>query len=375
MKIKINQKKLKEGINLTEKISIKSSSLPILKNILIKAQKNYINLIATDLEIGIKWWALAEVEKEGETVIPSGVLSSFIGFLPEKQVEISSSKNDLLVNCDTFKTQIKGLGSDEFPIVPEVAEKTTAFINSESLCKGLSQINDIPSFSTNRPEISGVLFSFKKDKMKMVATDSYRLGEKTVNLEKNIKEDFSFILPQKAAKEVVNVFSEKEGEIKIVSGANQVLFEILMSGKNPHPEIQLISRLIDGEYPNYEEIIPSKSETKIIVDRAELINQIKASSVFGGKINEVKLKINPEKKGIGVFSESVETGEFNSFVSAQIKGKKEEISFNHRFLLDGLSNIKTAEVSFEVSSSSSPGVIRPVGGSDFFYIVMPVKAD
>ena len=374
MKIKINQKKIKEGVNLTERISIKSSSLPILKNIMIKVQKNYINLIATDLEVGVKWWALAETEKEGEIVIPSGILSSFIGFLPEKQVVLSSSKNNLLVDCDNFKTQIKGLSPEEFPIIPEVTEKASVLIDSSLLCKGLSQISDIPSFSTSRPEISGIFFSFEKDKLKMVATDSYRLGEKTINLDTSVKEKFSFILPQKAAKEVVNIFNEKEGELKIVFGVNQVLFETAMPGKKSHPQIQLVSRLIDGDYPNYEEIIPSKSETKVIVDRNELVNQIKASSVFGGKVNEVKIKINPEKKGLEIFSESVETGEFHSFVPAQIKGKKEEISFNHRFLLEGLSSIKSSEVSFEINSSASPGVIKPVSGSDFLYIVMPIKA-
>jgi DNA polymerase III subunit beta len=374
MKIKINQKKLKEGINIIERISIKSSSLPILKNILIKAEKNYAVLMATDLEVGIKWWVLADVEKEGEVVIPSGVLSGFVGFLPEKQTTLSSSQNNLSVDCDNFKTQIKGLKPEEFPIIPEVLEKKSFTVESEVLCKGLAQIVDIPSFSTNRPEISGIFFSVSLNKMKMVATDSYRLGEKTINLEKPVKEDFSFVLPQKAAKEIVNIFSEKEGLIKVVSGANQVLFEKQMEGKINHPEIQLTSRIIDGEYPNYEEIIPTKSETKVVVNRNEFLNQIKASSVFGGRINEIKIKVNPEKKRIELFSESIETGEFNSFVSAQIKGKKEEISFNHRFLMEGILNIKSNEISFETSGSSSPGVLKPTNSSDFLYIVMPIKA-
>ncbi len=375
MKTKINQNKLKEGINVVERISIKSSSLPVLKNILIKVQKNYINLIATDLEIGIKWWSLTKTEKEGEVIIPSGIFSSFIGFLPDKQITLSSSKNNLSVDCGDFKTQIKGFNSEDFPIIPDVSEKVSVLIDNNLFCKSLSQVVDIPSFSTNRPEISGIFFSVKKDKMKMVATDSYRLGEKIINLEKTSKQDFSFILPQKTAKEIINIFNEKEGEIKIVFGVNQVLFEIEMPGKIKHPQIQLISRVIDGEYPNYEEIIPQKSEIKTIINRSEFINQIKAASVFGGKVNEIKIKINTEKKGIDLLSESVETGEFKSFLPAEVKGKKAEISFNHRFLTEGLVNIKSSQVSFEMSNSSSPGVLRPINDASFLYIVMPIKSN
>ncbi len=375
MKIKINQNKLKEGVNVVERISSKSSSLPVLKNILIRAYKNYINLIATDLEIGIKWWSLAQTEKEGEVVIPSGILSSFINFLPNEKVSMSLSKNDLLVDCSDFKTQIKGFTTDEFPIIPEVSEKSSLLINSQDLCKGLSQVSDIPSFSTARPEISGVFFEAKKDKLKVVATDSYRLGEKIINLDNKVKEDLSFILPQKAAKEIVGILGEKEGVVKLVFSPSQVLFEMKEDSKSTQPQIQIVSRVIDGEYPNYEEIIPKKSGTSIILNRAEFLNQIKASSVFGGKVNELKVKVNPTKKGLELFSESVETGEFNSFIPAEIKGKKEEISFNYRFLVDGLSIIKSPEVIFEVNGSSSPGVLRPAKETDFLYIVMPIKSN
>ncbi len=375
MKIKINQNKLKEGVNIVERISNKSSSLSVLKNILIKVKKNYLNLVATDLEVGVKWWALTKTEKEGEIIIPSNIFSSFISFLPDKEVDISSSKDNLLINCDNFKTQIRGFDSEDFPIIPEVPEKRSVLIDSGVFCQSLIQIVDIPSFSTNRPEISGVFFSVKKNEMKIVATDSYRLGEKIIKLNSSSEEEFSFILPQKAAKEIIGIFSEKEGEIKLVFGVNQVLFEIPMPGKISHPQIQLFSRLVDGDYPNYEEIIPQKNETKTIINRVDFLNQIKASSIFGGKTNEVKLKINPEKKGIEIFSESSETGEFKSFISAQMKGKKEEVSFNHKFLKEGLLSIKSPEVSFEINDSSSPGVLRPVGDSNFLYLVMPIKGN
>jgi DNA polymerase III subunit beta len=376
MKIKINQNRLKKGINLVERISSRSTSLPILKNILIKIKKNFINLSTTDLEIGIKWWSLAKTENEGDVVIPSNIISGLINFLPEKQIELSSdNNNNLLIECDNFKTQIKGFNPDDFPIIPEVLEKEKIILNSDILCKSLSQIVDIPSFSATRPEISGIFFSFEKNELKIVATDSYRLGEKIVKLNKTLKNNISFILPQKAIKEIINIFSDRNKDINIIFSSNQILFEIIME-ETSHPEIQFISRLIDGEYPNYKEIIPQKSSTQIILNKSEFLNQIKASSLFSGKINEVKLKINPEKNGLEISSKSIESGEFKSFISGKIKGKKEEVSFNYRFLMDGLLNIQNQEIIFETSGASSPGVLKPNKDlRDFIYIVMPIKSN
>ncbi len=374
MKIKINQLKFKEGVGITERISSRSSSLPILKNIIIRAQKNIINISSTDLETGIQWWAIAKTEKEGEVVVPANILSGFINFLPDKNIELTTIKNDLIIECGSYKTQIKGFNSDDFPIIPEVAEKNSILINAKDLCKGLSQISDIPSFSTTRPEISGIFFNFKKDRLKLVATDSYRLGEKSLLLNKVIENDFSFILPQKAVKEIIGIFGEKDGDINIVLGASQVLFELTMK-EIIHPQIKFTSRIIEGEYPNYEEIIPAKNSIQAILNRNDLLNQIKAAGLFSGKVSEVVLRIDPDKKEVAVLSQSPESGEYSSTLTGKITGKKESVSFNHRFLTDGLGNIKSSEIVFETNSGSEPGVFKPVGESDFLYIVMPIRAN
>ncbi len=374
MKIKINQIKLKEGVGIAERVSSKSSSLPILKNIIIRAQKNIINICSTDLETGIQWWGVAKTEKEGEVVVPANILSSFINFLPDKNIELTTSKNDLVIECGNYKTQIKGFNSDDFPIIPEVAEKNSVSINAKDLCKSLSQISDIPNFSTTRPEISGIFFNFKKDKLKLVATDSYRLGEKSLPLDRSIKDDFSFILPQKAVKEIIGIFGERDGDVNIILGPNQVLFESTMK-EISHPQIKFTSRVVEGDYPNYEEIIPTKNSVQVVLNRSDLLNQIKAAGLFSGKVSEVVLKINPEKKEVEILSQSPEFGEYSSTLAGKITGKKESVSFNHRFLIDGLSNIKSSEIVFETNSSGEPGVFKPVGESDFLYIVMPIKAN
>ncbi len=184
------------------------------------------------------------------------------------------------------------------------------------------------------------------------------------------------IIPQKTVREVINIFGEKEGDLRIYLTANQILFELLME-ETEHPQINLFSRLIEGEYPNYQEIIPKEFDTQIILQKEEFFNKLKAASLFSGKVNEVHLKIDPKKEDIEITSQNPETGEFNTVLGAKIKGKEINVSFDCRFLMDGLVNIKSAEVFFGLNSDAKeeigPGVIRPVGDQSYIYVVMPIK--
>ena len=376
MKLIILQDKLKEGLNIVGRISSKNISLPILKNILLKAHKNFLELVATDLEIGIKYWALVKTEQEGEVTVPASILTNFINYLPQKPVTITTHNNILSLECGHYTTQIKGQGPEDFPIVPETPEGESVVLNSVLLCRGLAQVVEIPISSTARPEISGIYFVFNNNSLKMVATDSFRLGEKTIYFEKPIvlENEYTFILPQKTAKEITNIFGEKEGELKIIFGPNQILFECLMD-ETKHPQIHLGSRLIEGGYPNYQEIIPQKYKTQLVLDKNEFLNQIKAASLFSGKTNEIKFKVDPKKETVEVFSQNSDYGEYRSFLTAKIKGKEGEIAFNYRFLSDGLANIKSSEIIFELDleKEEAPGVLKPVGDPSYIYVVMPIR--
>ncbi len=375
MKLLILQEKLKEGLNIIERISSKSLTLPILNNVLMSSEKNFLNLATTDLEIGINWWTLTKTEKDGKITIPSHLLSSFINLLPNKKINLEVQNSALLIECENYKTQIKGVSADEFPIIPKITEGEFISIETFSLCQALNQVADIAIPSTTRPEISGIFSLFQKDLITLAATDSFRLGEKKIFLKNksSLKKDYSLILPQKTAKELVNIFGEKQGELKIYFSPNQIMFEYPLP-ETTHPQIQLVSRLIEGEYPNYQEIIPKKSTTQLTLEKNEFLNQIKSASLFSGKINEVKIKANPKEKKIEIFSRSSEIGEYQSSIPGKIKGEPVEISFNHRFLLDGLSNIKSSEIIFELSGDSGPGVLKPVGDDSYIYVVMPIKA-
>ena len=376
MKLIILQEKLKEGIGIIERISIKSLSLPILNNLLLEAKENFISLTTTNLELAIKWWALAKIEKEGIITIPTRIFSSFINSLPNKPIILESKNLELSVECENYQTTLKGLNYEDFPIIPQINKEESILINSRSFCQGLTQVVDIATSTTTKPEISGIYLVFQKGLIKMVATDSFRLGEKTLSLKNpsSLLKEYALILPQKTTKEIINIFSEKEGDLSISFSPNQILFESQMP-ETPHPQIQVTSRLIEGEYPNYEEILPKKHETQIIVSKNEFLNQIKSASLFSGKINEVKLKINPKTEKIEVFSQSSELGEYYSYLSGRIEGKELEISFNHRFLIDGLLNIKNSEVILGLTGVEGPGVLKPSGDESYIYVIMPIKAN
>jgi DNA polymerase-3 subunit beta len=376
MKLQILQENLKKGLSVIERISSKSLSLPILNNILLSAQKNFLNLAATDLEIGINWWALTKTEKEGKITVPARLFSGFINLLPNKKINIKTEGDNLVVEYDNYKTQIKGINADEFPIIPQISDAESILINSQIFCQSLTQVCDIPVLSTTRPEISGAFLEFSNDLIIIVATDSFRLAEKKISLKtkSGIKKDHRLIIPQRAVKEIINIFGDRSTDLKIYFSSNQVMFEVLME-ETKHPQIQLISRLIEGEYPNYQEIIPSKFSTQIIIDKNEFLNQIKTASLFSGKTNEIKIKTNLSKKEVEIFSQSQDVGTHRSSLSAKIKGDDMDVAFNYKFLSDGLANIKSSEAILELNGDSGPGLIKPVGDDTYLYVVMPIKAN
>ena len=222
MKFLILQEKLKEGLHIVERTASKSLTLPILNNILLSEEKNFLNISSTDLEVGIRWWTLIKGEQEGKATVPSRLFSQFIDLLPNKKISIETKGDVLLIECENYKTQIKGTPADEFPIIPNVPKDEFALIDAIPFCQGLSQVVDVPAHSTTRPEISGVYFLFQKNLLTLASTDSFRLAEKQIPLKDatTLEKEYSFILPQKTTKEIITIFGEKGGKIKMYFSPN-----------------------------------------------------------------------------------------------------------------------------------------------------------
>jgi len=374
MKFTTLKENLKEGINYVERVIGKNLTLPILNNILIETEDNFIKLSATDLEVGVVYWLLAKVEEGGGIAVPAKLLSSFVNSLPSEKIIIKKKDLSLDIDCKNYKTTLKGFSQEEFPIIPQIKEGDQIEIDSKGIYDGLSQIVSIPIVSQTRPEISGIYMSFTKKEIKMVATDSFRLAEKIIKINSPLEREYSFILPQKAGYELLQILSDKNKKLKIYFSPDQIMFEILMEDQK-HPQVRFVSRLIEGEYPNYQEIIPQKTDTQVLLQKEELLNQIKVASLFSGKVNDIKIKADPEEEEMEIFSQNPDIGENKSSIAGKTKGEKQEISFNYKYLLDGLVNIKSSEIVFELNGEDGPGVLRPVGDSSYLYVVMPIKAN
>jgi len=377
MKLTILKENLNNGLRIVEKACGKNLTLPILNNVLISSEKNHLTLITTDLELGIKYRALAKTEKEGQITVPTKIFSNFINFLPEDKINLEVKNQVLFITCKNYKTQLKGQAAEEFPIIPKLEDKYSLEVNSSLFCEGLSQVVDFSVVNQARPELSGVYLNFQKDKLQLTATDGFRLAEKTLYFEKKNNQEVSFILPQKTAREIINIFSERTGKIKIYFSPNQVLFEYLEE-ETSFSQIKITSRLIEGEYPDYQSIIPKKYKIQAVFSKSELLNQIKAASVFSGKSNEIKIKIDPKLEGMEMISQNPEYGENKSFLSGKLNHKEKpqnmEVSFNYRFLMDGLLNIPSPKVLFELNGEEGPAAFKPEGDSNYIYVVMPIKS-
>jgi len=380
MNFTIQTKELKKGLGIAERITGKNMTLPILDNVLIETDGSYLKMSATDLELGVQWWGVCNTEKEGKIAVPARLLNQVIGSISAlgESVSIKEKNLSLVVESEKkSKTNVKGFSSEDFPIIPSFLKDVFIEIEGRVMKDALSSAVDVASISNIRPEISGIFMYFGKNSVRFVATDSFRLAEKKINFSKNSEykntfdKDLEFIIPQKAVKELINIIPEDDRSVRIYVSESQILFEIAY--KDGHPEVSLVSRQIEGQYPNYQEIIPKSFKTKIITNKEEFAKELKMAGIFGGKINEVTLNIKKGEKEIEITSIDAESGESSQMLSSKVDGNDLKVSFNWKFVLDGLQNIKSKDISFEFQGSEGPSIIRPIDDDSYLYVVMPIK--
>lgn len=374
LKIFSLQENLKQGLALVGHVSGKNVNLPILNNVLIKAEEGKIRLVATNLEIGVISTVRGKIEREGLFTVSSKIISDCINLLPNKKIGLEQKENDLLVDCENYQAKVKGQSAEEFPLIPEVDKKNYFSAGAEEVKKAISQVIFATAVSETRLELSGVLFVFSDGNLTIVATDSYRLAEKKIKIKSNNEEEKKIIVPAKTLQELLRVLSvnlddeveEKNSEIKFYISENQILFT--------YGSTELVSRLIEGQYPDYQQIIPTNNKTKISIDRQELIRAVKMASLFSrAGINDVNLDFPLGKNQVVISSISGQTGENINNLEARVLGDENSIVVNFRYLLEVLSNIEKETVKIEVIDSNTPCIIRPEQDESYLYIIMPIK--
>jgi len=374
MKISTLQENLKNGLSLVAHIAGKNVNLPILNNVMIEVKDGKIKFITTNLEIGITSLVRGKIEKEGVFTVESKVFFDFISLLPNKKVDIELKDEKLFIQSGNYKTTIKGQSAEDFPLIP-VVENTNFFeANIEEFRKALSQVVFAVSTSESRMELTGVLFDFTKDKLILAATDSFRLAEKKIKINSSEKESQKkIIIPAKTLQELIRVLSsagsenlEDGNKIKFYLSDNQVMFKI--------GNTEMISRLIEGQYPDYKQIVPNDKQTSVIVSRSELVRAIKAASIFSKTgINDVNLDFPLGKNKMVISSTSSQMGDNVTELDAKISGKDNGVVINFRYLIDGLNNINSDNISIEIINNNTPCVLRTENDDSYFYIIMPIK--
>lgn len=369
MEISCTQEKLNKGLSLVNKVVGFKTTLPILNNALLETDKGRLKLSSTDLEIGINVWIGAKIEKNGKITVPCRILSDFIASLDDKKINLKVKESILYLESEKYHTKLQGAPADEFPLIPEIKEKPMYSFSGKILEEALPQVIPASSIDESRPVLSGICFKFQENCLKIAATDSYRLAEKTIPIEKKIKTPQTAIVPLKTCQELIRILSSISCEnVKITVAENQIRFQI-------NQDIEIVSRLIEGNFPNYEQIIPTSFQTQTEVDLASLQNALKIANLFAQKgTNSVKLKFN-QSQGITILAEAAQVGTTDSKVSAKIKGTDSEITFNARFVLDGLSAIKRGKINFDISGKYNPALIKPLNSKDYFYVIMPLRTE
>ncbi|MBU2577384.1 DNA polymerase III subunit beta [Patescibacteria group bacterium] len=370
MKIQILQENLNKGLTIASRSISSKVQLPILSNVLLKTDQNRLKISATNLETGISLWLGGKVEEEGEITIPARILTEIVSSLPAEKINLEVKENSLTISCEGFTASINGISASEFPKLPGYSPESLFMLPTDKLCEAINRVAFAAASDDGRPVLTGVLFKIQGKTLSMVATDGYRLSVKTIELDNQIKEEIKLLLPARTLMEVAKIISEEKNEkglavqMGFTKEQNQVVFVF--------PEMELFSRVIEGDFPDYEKIIPESSETTAILDKESLSRAVKLVSIFARESANI-VRLSLKDSFLEMSANSPQVGENKNQIDAKIEGEGGEIAFNYRFLQGFLGAISGKEISLGMTGSLNPGVFRITEDNTFLHIIMPVR--
>lgn len=373
MKFTCTRDNLSYVLGLVNGVAQKQTNLPILTNILIQASESKVEVIATNLEIAVKVLLRAKIEMPGSFTVPAKMLLDYVHLLSEEHIHMELKGSELVISSGSSSTKIKGMSAEEYPVIPDVEETHGYVVNAEVFKKSLAQVGTAVAKNEIRPELSGVYMGFfteRYDGLVLAATDSYRLAEKKVPVSQG-KDQMKCIVPGRTVSEMVKLLgsatqNEGETDVRLWVSNNQIAIR--------YDQFEMTSRLVDGKYPDYAQIIPEEFRTTATLPIDVVVKQIKAASLFTTLgINAVSFNINAVSGAVSLTSTSAQTGEYASSIDAEVKGQENSILLNHRYVLDGLQQIQTDAVEFCVNSADAPCLFRPKEEAGYLYIVMPIR--
>lgn len=365
MKLKILQENFSKALINASRFTTAKAQLPILGNIKIVASKTKIIISSTNLEVSTSILLNAQVEKEGEIAVPSKIITEVVSNIQTGTISLSAEKEMLKISSSGFSSTISGMNTSDFPLIPQkVNIKESIILPKENFINSLSQVIFATSIDETRPILTGVLMIFKDSELILVGTDGFRLSQKKIKLEGKIKNQ-TIVLPKNVLTEIIKMSSEEDQILlEHKKEENQVILGI--------DDTVLATRTLEGEFPDYEKIIPKGLNIKVNLDKEDLLRAVKLASVFARDSANI-IKININKKDIEISAESQSSGSQKTKMDANVEGEELEIAFNYRFLEEFIHSIKGEEIQMEFSNSNSPGVFSDPKDTKYIHLIMPVK--
>ena len=373
MQLSCLQENLSRGLSIVGKAVATRAALPITQNVLISTDQSRLKLAATNLEIAISTWIGAQIDEEGATTLPARLLTDFVNSLPEERIDVRSVQQPLglTLECARFSAKINGADAADFPPIPAVDSGVAGKIEAQLLRDAIDQVVFAAATEPSRPVLTGVLVEIKGDEITLAAADGFRLAVYKAKLTEPLAEDVSFIIPARSLQEVSRLIGPQTESVDftITPSKSQALFRL--------EDVELVSQLIQGTFPNYSQLIPQKYESRAVVDLAEFGRATRTASIFardGSGI--VRLQVNGKGEDsagrLSISSKAEEVGDNEGEIDADVEGEAAKIAFNSKYLSDVLDVLGSGKVALETTSPSSPGVLKPLDDDRYVHVVMPM---
>jgi DNA polymerase III subunit beta len=366
------QENLAHGLGIAGRGVSTRGSLPILGNVLLRTDAGRLRLTATNLEVGINCWVPAKVEDDGAITVPAKLFIDFVNSLPPGNVELSLNVRTKTVHLKSgpYEANIKGMDAEEFPIIPQIPEKPTTRMSQGTLRRMIGEVAFVAATDDSRPVLTGVLTTFAGEMVTMAAADPYRLSVRHARLIDRVDPQIEVIIPAKSLFEVARILTDSDDatvDILVTPNKSQVIFHT--------DEADLVSRIIEGQFPNYRQVIPTSHATRVLAQREELLKATRLASYFArDAANMLRFQVDPANEPpLVITANAAEVGDNTGRIDATVEGQPTTIAFNSRFVADALSSLTAPEVALELGGPLAPGVVRIVGDDSYLHVVMPLR--
>lgn len=363
MKLQVTQENLSKALGSVARIANVKNTLPILGNVLLKTVDNRLSVAATNLDIGITHFIGSKVAKEGSITVPARLMQDFISSLPSGVIDLELEDHKLHISAGQYKSSINGVSAEDFPVMPDISEGLKWDIDATLLKKSLQQTVLAASGDEARPVLTGIYMHEFEGNLYVVATDSYRLAEKKLT---KTKQKTSLLIPAGAMQDLLRILGDGEDKVSVTHDEQQVLFRV--------GEIELVSRLIDGNYPEYRKLIPDSFEVSATLSRDDFTNITKVSSLFAREsAGSITIKIDEQSKTVSINSIASQLGENTASADAEVVGTG-EVTLNSRYLLDALHVFNGEKVTFQFNGKLDPSLLTDPASKDYKHVIMPLRS-